>query len=106
MSHLNISVSGFETSRNRIWHENPLRKINLNLRALGRAVLASTSQKDLAAEQVSEAVTGSECNSGQETPVQGCRNHLSESEYQHLVELGHWHYRRQRRIKRRQFRHS
>ena len=34
-------------------------------------------------------------------PVKGCRDRIGEAEYQHLVELGHWHHRRQRRRSRR-----
>ena len=33
--------------------------------------------------------------------VKGCRDRVGEAEYQHLVELGHWHHRRQRRRRRR-----
>ena len=33
--------------------------------------------------------------------VKGCRDRLSDAEYQRLVDLGHWHHRRQRRRNRR-----
>jgi hypothetical protein len=33
--------------------------------------------------------------------VKGCRDRLSDAEYQRLVDLGHRHYRRQRRRSRR-----
>lgn len=44
-------------------------------------------------------VTSAESGVRRTTP--GCRDHLSESEYQRLVELGHWHHNRQRRRDRR-----
>ena len=98
MSHLNISLSSFGDSKVRIRHGYSLRKLNLELRVLARAVLSTFNSKgsDLAAEQVGPLVTDT-CNTCAQDSTQGCRAHVSDAEYQHLVDLGHWHHRRQRR---------
>ena len=99
MSHLNISLSSFWDSRTHVRHGHPLRKLNLNLHVLTRAVLSAlkSSGSDLAAEQLVEVLTESHCNTGAQDLTQGCRAHVSDAEYQRLVDLGHWHHRRQRR---------
>jgi len=108
MSHLNNSLPGFGISRTRVQHGYPLRKINLNLRVLARAILSAINLKasELTSDQAEQVMTDSECNSCTQELTQDCREHLSDTEYQHLVELGHWHHRRQRRLNRRLSRHS
>ena len=108
MSYLNKSLPGFGISRTRIRHGYPLRKINLNLRVLARAVLSAINLKasELTSDQAGQVVTDSECNSCTQELTQGCREHVSDTEYQHLVELGHWHHCRQRRLNRRLLGHS
>jgi len=103
MSHLNISLSSFGTSRTRIRHGHPLRKINLNLRVLAEAVLSAIYLKvsDLNADQAGQVVTDPERDPHTQESTRGCRDHLSDTEYQHLVDLGHWHHCRQRRLNRR-----
>ena len=108
MGHLNISLSSFGASKTRIRHGYPLRKINLNLRVLVRAVLSAINLKapDLIADQAGQIGTDSECSPCTQDSTQGCRDRISDTEYQHLVELGHWHHCRQRRLNRRLLEHS
>ena len=96
MSHLNISLSSFRDSRSHVRHGSPLGKLNLNLHALARAILPAAKSKgsDLTAAQVGKLAT--ETTRIQDVK-QGCRAYMSDAEYQHLVDLGHWHHRRQRR---------
>lgn len=106
MSRLSINASNFETSRTHIQRGKPLRKLNLNLRTLESGVMASRNRKisDLTTGQARQVATATGCNLHPQDSTQGCRNRLSEAEYEHLVELGHWHYRRQRRLTRRRLR--
>ena len=99
MSHLNISLSSFRDSRSRVRHGFPLGKLNLNLHVLARAFLPASKSKDsdLAAAQAGKLVTESKCNTRVQDVKQGCKAYVSNAEYQHLVDLGHWHHRRQRR---------
>lgn len=98
MSHLNISLSSFGNSRVRVRHGISLRKLNFELRVLARAVLSSlhSNGSDLADEQIGRFAADTRNTCVQES-TQGCRAHVSDAEYQHLVDLGHWHHRRQRR---------
>ena len=99
MSHLNISLSSFGNSSVRGRHGYPLRTINLDLGILVRAILSALHSKpsDMAVEQVEQLVTDAQNNTCAQDATQGCIDHVSDAEYQHLVDLGHWHHRRQRR---------
>lgn len=103
MSYLNFSLSTFENSRTPIRHGYTLREINPYLRVLARTALSVLNLKvsDLTAKQAEQVVTDTESNPRPQESTPGCRDKLSESEYQHLVELGHWHHARQRRRKHR-----
>jgi len=75
--------------------------MKLDLRALARDLAYRLIHKlsDTADVQTGQAVEKTECRSYPTT--KGCQDHVSEAEYQRLVELGHWHHRRQRRRNRR-----
>ena len=99
MSHSNISLSSFGNSRVRVRHRYSLRKLNFEIRVLVRAILSTLNSKgsDLLAEHVEQVVTDYQCNARVPESTQGCRAYLNDAEYQHLVDMGHWHHRRQRR---------
>jgi hypothetical protein len=99
MSYLNISPSSFGNSRTRVRRGYSLRKINQNLSVLAGAVLSALNLKvsDLAAGHAEKLVADTERDPRTQNTTQGCRDHLSEAEYQHLVKMGHWHHHRQRR---------
>jgi len=99
MSHLNIGLSSFGNAKVPVWQENTPRKINLDLRILARAVLSALNLKrsNITAEQTGQLVVDSQCKTTAQDTTRGCIDRVSEAEYRHLVELGHWHHRRQRR---------
>jgi hypothetical protein len=99
MSHLNISLPGFGNTGIGARIGYPLRKLDIDLRVLTRAVLLALQSKrtDLTAEQAGQLVTDTQSHACAPDVTQGCRAFVSDAEYQRLVELGHWHHRRQRR---------
>ena len=99
MSHLNIGLSNFENSRSRVRSGYPFRALTPGLRVLASAVSSALNSngRALAADEVGMSVTNSCSYASIQDTTQGCRAFVSDADYQHLVEIGHWHHRRQRR---------
>ena len=99
MSHLNISFSDFADSKYRVGPGYPLKETHLKLRILARAVLSALNLKiaDLTAIQAGQVLKKTKCNACEQGSKHSREDHPSDAQYHHLVELGQWHHRRQRR---------
>ena len=99
MSQLNIGLSDFGHPRAHVRDGISLRKSKLHLRALVRAILSTLNSGETAliAQQSGQVVTDATSDTCAQDNTLGCKAHVTDAEYQHLVDLGQWHHRRQRR---------
>jgi hypothetical protein len=100
MGLFNVSLLSSENPSVHAERQKPSTRIGLYMRSLAEPATPVTNRR-LRGAAAGQAVKANCSVSCSKETIKGCRDRVSDSEYQHLVELGHWHHRRQRRRNRR-----